>query len=145
MVVVGRFHWVRRRILQGACIHITFGSASLQGRSTVKATVLMAEVMVLLTRGPMFLVMAQAGAASHGGWPLSLYVNRFCVVVMGECIGQVERISGVTETEAQDSLEAAIGKEDASEKAFWDLCFEFGLELDDVTSDYEIACRERGK
>jgi len=45
----------------------------------------------------------------------------------------------------QDSLEAAIGKEDASEKAFWDLCFEFGLELDDVTSDYEIACRERGK
>lgn len=43
----------------------------------------------------------------------------------------------------QDCLEAALGE--VTEESFDALCFEFGLELDDVTSDYEIAARERGK
>jgi len=44
-----------------------------------------------------------------------------------------------------DVLEQAIGKQEASEESFADLCFEFGLELDDVTSDFDIAAKERGK
>mmetsp|Transcript_37287 Transcript_37287/g.98269 ORF Transcript_37287/g.98269 Transcript_37287/m.98269 type:complete len:629 (-) Transcript_37287:126-2012(-) len=43
----------------------------------------------------------------------------------------------------QDVLQEALGEVD--EESFDALCFEFGLELDDVTSDYEIACKERGK
>mmetsp|Transcript_4719 Transcript_4719/g.13781 ORF Transcript_4719/g.13781 Transcript_4719/m.13781 type:complete len:630 (-) Transcript_4719:124-2013(-) len=43
----------------------------------------------------------------------------------------------------QDVLQVALGDVAEPEK-FEDLCFEFGLELDDVTNDYEIAVRERG-
>jgi len=42
----------------------------------------------------------------------------------------------------QDVLEQALGK--MTEESFEALAFEFGLELDDVTSDYDIACKERG-
>jgi len=42
-----------------------------------------------------------------------------------------------------DSLEAALNQT-VTEESFQELCFEFGLELDDVTNDYEIALRERG-
>eukprot|EP00933_Yihiella_yeosuensis_P030614 TRINITY_DN24237_c0_g1_i1.p1 TRINITY_DN24237_c0_g1~~TRINITY_DN24237_c0_g1_i1.p1 ORF type:complete len:629 (-),score=136.45 TRINITY_DN24237_c0_g1_i1:88-1974(-) len=42
-----------------------------------------------------------------------------------------------------DCLEAALGP--TTEESFDELCFEFGLELDDVTSDYEIAAKERGE
>mmetsp|Transcript_43993 Transcript_43993/g.113713 ORF Transcript_43993/g.113713 Transcript_43993/m.113713 type:complete len:630 (-) Transcript_43993:171-2060(-) len=44
----------------------------------------------------------------------------------------------------QDVLQEALG-DVASEERFEDLCFDFGLELDDVTSDFEIACKERGE
>lgn len=44
-----------------------------------------------------------------------------------------------------DVLEQALGKEETTEERFEDLCFDFGLELDDVTSDFEIAAKERGK
>lgn len=43
-----------------------------------------------------------------------------------------------------DSLEAALG-EKVTEESFDELCFEFGLELDDVTSDFEMAKKERGE
>uniref|UniRef100_A0A7S1S4A0 phenylalanine--tRNA ligase n=1 Tax=Alexandrium catenella TaxID=2925 RepID=A0A7S1S4A0_ALECA len=43
----------------------------------------------------------------------------------------------------QDTLEEAIGK--VTEESFGDLCFEFGLELDDVTSDFDIVSKERGE
>mmetsp|Transcript_1691 Transcript_1691/g.3718 ORF Transcript_1691/g.3718 Transcript_1691/m.3718 type:complete len:625 (-) Transcript_1691:57-1931(-) len=43
----------------------------------------------------------------------------------------------------EDVLQKALGGID--EKSFDALCFEFGLELDDVTSDFEIACKERGE
>mmetsp|Transcript_32995 Transcript_32995/g.83761 ORF Transcript_32995/g.83761 Transcript_32995/m.83761 type:complete len:629 (-) Transcript_32995:143-2029(-) len=43
----------------------------------------------------------------------------------------------------EDVLSQALGGID--EHSFDALCFEFGLELDDVTSDFEIACKERGK
>jgi len=42
-----------------------------------------------------------------------------------------------------DTLQAALGKE-VTEESFDALCFEFGLELDDVTSPYDIALKERG-
>lgn len=43
----------------------------------------------------------------------------------------------------QDCLEAALGG--MTEENFDALCFEFGLELDDVTSDFDIAAKERGE
>lgn len=43
----------------------------------------------------------------------------------------------------EDVLKKSLG--DMTEEKFEELCFEFGLELDDVTSDYDIAVRERGK
>lgn len=43
----------------------------------------------------------------------------------------------------KDSLEKAIGE--VTEESFDELCFEFGLELDDVTSEKAIAEKERGK
>lgn len=43
-----------------------------------------------------------------------------------------------------DSLQAALAPFEVTEKSFDALCFEFGLELDDVTSEYEIAAKERG-
>jgi len=45
----------------------------------------------------------------------------------------------------QDSLQAALTPFEVTEESFDALCFEFGLELDDVTSDYEIAKKERGE
>lgn len=45
----------------------------------------------------------------------------------------------------QDSLAKHIGQEQTTEQAFTDLCFEFGLELDDVTSEYEMVLKERGR
>jgi phenylalanyl-tRNA synthetase beta chain len=44
----------------------------------------------------------------------------------------------------QESLQAALAPFEVTEESFDALCFEFGLELDDVTSDYEIAKKERG-
>mmetsp|Transcript_14934 Transcript_14934/g.34034 ORF Transcript_14934/g.34034 Transcript_14934/m.34034 type:complete len:630 (+) Transcript_14934:77-1966(+) len=44
----------------------------------------------------------------------------------------------------QDSLQEALGKQ-CDEKWFEDLCFEFGLELDDVTSERDIVAREQGE
>jgi len=41
-------------------------------------------------------------------------------------------------------LVKALGAEQAEQDKFEDLCFDFGLELDDVTSDAEIAAKERG-
>jgi phenylalanyl-tRNA synthetase beta chain len=43
-----------------------------------------------------------------------------------------------------DSLCKALG-EDVTEESFDELCFEFGLELDEVTSDYEIVKKEQGE
>eukprot|EP00928_Gymnodinium_smaydae_P078657 TRINITY_DN62763_c0_g1_i1.p2 TRINITY_DN62763_c0_g1~~TRINITY_DN62763_c0_g1_i1.p2 ORF type:complete len:631 (+),score=187.25 TRINITY_DN62763_c0_g1_i1:105-1997(+) len=45
----------------------------------------------------------------------------------------------------QDSLQTALAPFEVTEESFEDLCFEFGLELDDVTSDYLIAKKERGE
>mmetsp|Transcript_58316 Transcript_58316/g.94342 ORF Transcript_58316/g.94342 Transcript_58316/m.94342 type:complete len:629 (+) Transcript_58316:88-1974(+) len=42
-----------------------------------------------------------------------------------------------------DCLQQALGE--VTEESFDALCFEFGLELDDVTSDKQIAEKERGK
>jgi phenylalanyl-tRNA synthetase beta chain len=42
----------------------------------------------------------------------------------------------------QEVLSAALG--DVTEESFDELCFEFGLELDDVTSEYEMMAKERG-
>ncbi|CAK0875014.1 unnamed protein product [Prorocentrum cordatum] len=66
MVLVGRPQWVRVHFLQGACSRITLGSFSLQGRSTVKGTVLMVEVIDLLTPVAMLLVVAKAVLGSVG-------------------------------------------------------------------------------
>lgn len=44
----------------------------------------------------------------------------------------------------QDALQAALGG-DCSEAKFDELCFEFGLELDEVTSEKEIVSKERGQ
>jgi len=44
----------------------------------------------------------------------------------------------------QDALQTALGGE-VTEESFDELCFEFGLELDDVTSAKEMAEKERGK
>ena len=43
----------------------------------------------------------------------------------------------------EDEIQAALGK-DINEDSFQDLCFQFGLELDEVTSEYEMYKRERG-
>ena len=40
--------------------------------------------------------------------------------------------------------EAWKGKVDVDEKSFADLCFDFGLELDEITSEKEMAAKERG-
>lgn len=43
----------------------------------------------------------------------------------------------------QDTLEEAIGK--VTEESFGELCFEFGLELDEVTSEKEMVAKEQGE
>lgn len=44
----------------------------------------------------------------------------------------------------EDSLKDALG-DWVTEKTFDELCFEFGLELDEVTNDYEMVKKERGE
>merc|ERR1719453_2108627 len=44
----------------------------------------------------------------------------------------------------EDSLKAALG-DWLNEEKFDELCFEFGLELDEVTNDYEMVKKERGE
>lgn len=44
----------------------------------------------------------------------------------------------------EDSLKDALGSW-VNEKSFDELCFEFGLELDEVTNDYEMVKKERGE
>merc|ERR1719446_1049265 len=44
----------------------------------------------------------------------------------------------------KDCLQKALGA-DLTEESFDELCFEFGLELDDVTSEKAIVEKERGK
>eukprot|EP00929_Paragymnodinium_shiwhaense_P071162 TRINITY_DN3616_c0_g1_i1.p1 TRINITY_DN3616_c0_g1~~TRINITY_DN3616_c0_g1_i1.p1 ORF type:complete len:625 (-),score=215.77 TRINITY_DN3616_c0_g1_i1:168-2042(-) len=44
----------------------------------------------------------------------------------------------------QDALATALAPFEVTEESFDELCFEFGLELDDVTSDYQITLKERG-
>lgn len=44
----------------------------------------------------------------------------------------------------EDSLKVALG-DWVTEKTFDELCFEFGLELDEVTNDYEMVKKERGE
>lgn len=44
----------------------------------------------------------------------------------------------------EDSLKAALG-DWVTEESFDELCFEFGLELDEVTNDYEMVKKERGE
>ena len=43
----------------------------------------------------------------------------------------------------EDEIRAALGHE-MNESKFTDLCFQFGLELDEVTSEYEMYKKERG-
>ncbi|KAF4729246.1 hypothetical protein FOZ62_004792 [Perkinsus olseni] len=43
----------------------------------------------------------------------------------------------------EDELKEVLGQ-DLTEESFDQLCFEFGLELDEVTSEYEMYTRERG-
>ena len=43
----------------------------------------------------------------------------------------------------EDEIKQALGN-DINENTFQDLCFQFGLELDEVTSEYEMYKRERG-
>jgi len=43
----------------------------------------------------------------------------------------------------QDVLHAALGRS-YSEEEFNDLCFDFGLELDEVTSEKEMIAKEQG-
>ncbi|CAM9729927.1 unnamed protein product, partial [Heterosigma akashiwo] len=43
----------------------------------------------------------------------------------------------------RDDLFAALGKEYTQEE-FDELCFEFGIELDEVTSEAEMAAKEKG-
>lgn len=50
-------------------------------------------------------------------------------------------IASVFEDALQQALKGAI---DVNEKTFADLCFDFGLELDEVTSEAEMAQKERG-
>jgi phenylalanyl-tRNA synthetase beta chain len=45
----------------------------------------------------------------------------------------------------QDCLAQALAPFEVTEESFDELCFEFGLELDDVTSDYKMALKEKGK
>jgi len=46
----------------------------------------------------------------------------------------------------EDVLKEALqGKVDVDEKSFAELCFDFGLELDEVTSEKEMAAKERGE
>lgn len=46
----------------------------------------------------------------------------------------------------EDVLKSALGDSfDVNEKSFADLCFDFGLELDEVTSEKEMAAKERGE
>lgn len=45
----------------------------------------------------------------------------------------------------EDALKEALkGSMDVTESTFADLCFDFGLELDEVTSEKEMAAKERG-
>mmetsp|Transcript_53436 Transcript_53436/g.84794 ORF Transcript_53436/g.84794 Transcript_53436/m.84794 type:complete len:634 (+) Transcript_53436:71-1972(+) len=45
----------------------------------------------------------------------------------------------------EDALKEALkGKVDITEETFAELCFDFGLELDEVTSEKEMASKERG-
>jgi len=44
----------------------------------------------------------------------------------------------------QDALQAALAPFEVTEESFDELCFEFGLELDDVTSELQMAKNERG-
>lgn len=45
----------------------------------------------------------------------------------------------------EDSLKDALkGSMDVTEESFADLCFDFGLELDEVTNEAEMAAKERG-
>lgn len=44
----------------------------------------------------------------------------------------------------RDDLFAALGRQ-YSQDEFEDLCFEFGIELDDVTSEAQMVAKERGE
>jgi len=44
-----------------------------------------------------------------------------------------------------DELEARIGAENAEEHRFDEICFDFGLELDDVTSEFMRVSKEKGE
>jgi len=46
----------------------------------------------------------------------------------------------------EDALKEALkGSMEVTEETFADLCFDFGLELDEVTSEAEMAAKERVK
>lgn len=44
----------------------------------------------------------------------------------------------------EDELQKALGAE-TTQKTFDDICFEFGLELDEVTNEYEMVLKEQGE
>lgn len=45
----------------------------------------------------------------------------------------------------EDELRVRLGEPTLNPDSFQDLCFQFGLELDDVTSDYEMVRKEQGE